>query len=217
MTETVTEKTTVPIARAQDELNKLVQLFQTKEIPGLLAKCVINSPEKPSARWSFGNQLLMLFHGTTDARGFRQWQQVNRYVKKGSHAFYILGPIVRQKEIEDEITHSSQGRIQSRRRSHNSPVPSCVGSMEGTATGFSSTNVEMLSFSYGACASDHLFPRRRAPLLAVSPKLSTKAQPTSRQLSGRCPVTLTSCESSSLTIIRSFLSAASSSTIGSLE
>ena len=29
-------------------------------------------------------------------------------MKKGSRAFYILGPIVRQKEVEDEITHEKK-------------------------------------------------------------------------------------------------------------
>jgi hypothetical protein len=30
--------------------------------------------------------------GTEDARGFKQWKEVNRYVKKGAKAFVILAP-----------------------------------------------------------------------------------------------------------------------------
>jgi hypothetical protein len=98
----------VPLSRAEEQLGKIVALFQSGAVSGLLSKVVIDSPEKPSSKWSFGNQLLMLIHGTTDARGFRQWQSVNRYVKKGSRAFYILGPIIRKKEVDDEVTHEKK-------------------------------------------------------------------------------------------------------------
>jgi hypothetical protein len=42
----------------------------------------------------------MFFADTKDARGIRQWNKVNRYVKKGSKGFYILVPNI--KKIEDE-------------------------------------------------------------------------------------------------------------------
>jgi hypothetical protein len=71
----------------------VVQLFSSKQLPDLCAKALINAPAKPSSRWSFGNQLLMLLAGTNDARGFRQWQEVGRTVSRGSKAFYILGPV----------------------------------------------------------------------------------------------------------------------------
>jgi hypothetical protein len=44
----------------------------------------------------------MFLSGTQDGRGFRQWNQVNRYVKKGSKAFHILVPYI--KKTEDEHT-----------------------------------------------------------------------------------------------------------------
>ena len=87
------------------ELQKIVELFSSKTFPETCAKAFINSPMKPCAKWSFGNQLLMLFAGTDDARGFRQWQEVNRWPRKGSRAFYIFGPVIRTKEVEDEKTH----------------------------------------------------------------------------------------------------------------
>ena len=79
--------------RANSELQKVVQLFSSKQLPDLCAKALINSPAKPSSRWSFGNQLLMLLAGTNDARGFRQWNEVGRSVSKGAKAFFILGPV----------------------------------------------------------------------------------------------------------------------------
>ena len=37
----------------------------------------------------------MLLAGTGDARGFRQWKEVDRHVTKGARCFYILGPSVK--------------------------------------------------------------------------------------------------------------------------
>ena len=44
----------------------------------------------------------MFFSGTNDARGFRQWQEVGRHVKKGSKAFTILAPRFIKKDTEDQ-------------------------------------------------------------------------------------------------------------------
>jgi hypothetical protein len=46
----------------------------------------------------------MLLAGTTDARGFRQWNEARRWVSKGAKAFWILGPIRKtvKKTILDE-------------------------------------------------------------------------------------------------------------------
>lgn len=100
--------------RANSELEKIVQLFSSKQLPDLCAKALINAPEKPSSKWSLGNQLLMLLAGTTDARGFRQWNEAGRWVSKGTKAFWILGPVRKkvrakktvldeQRETKDEI------------------------------------------------------------------------------------------------------------------
>jgi hypothetical protein len=43
--------------RANSELEKIVQLFSSKELPDLCAKALISAPEKPSSKWSLGNQL----------------------------------------------------------------------------------------------------------------------------------------------------------------
>lgn len=99
--------------RADSELEKIVQLFSTRELPDLCVKALINSPAKPSSKWSFGNQLLALLAGTADARGFRQWQKAGRSVRKGAKAIHILGPVSKKVrrpqsditgETEDEYT-----------------------------------------------------------------------------------------------------------------
>ena len=89
---------------ALEELEKIVQLFSSKELPNTCAKALIDSIEKPSSSWSLGNQILMVIHGTSDARGYRQWQEVNRYVRQGAKAFYILGPIIVKRKVIDEET-----------------------------------------------------------------------------------------------------------------
>ncbi len=81
-------------------LNDIVEHFSNKEFAETCAKAFISAEEIPSSSWSLGNQVLMLFSGTTDARGYRQWEQVRRHVKKGSKAIYILIPM--QKRIKDK-------------------------------------------------------------------------------------------------------------------
>ena len=85
--------------RAAVELEKIVALFSTTQLPDLCAKAIIASPDKPSSKWSFGNQILMLLAGTEDARGFKQWNEVGRYVRKGAKAFRILGPVFVRKPL----------------------------------------------------------------------------------------------------------------------
>ena len=86
--------------RAGTELEKIVRLFSTTQLPDLCAKALINTREKPSSKWSFGNQILALLAGTDDARGYRQWMDAGRYVRKGSKAFYILGPVFVKKRLD---------------------------------------------------------------------------------------------------------------------
>ena len=43
----------------------------------------------------------MFLSGTGDARGFRQWKQADRWVKKGAKAVYILVPCFK-KQVDDE-------------------------------------------------------------------------------------------------------------------
>ena len=87
--------------RANAELDRIVQLFSTTQLPDLCAKALISAPEKPSSKWSLGNQILMLLAGTTDARGYRQWQETGRHVRQGSKAFHILGPVYTKKQIQN--------------------------------------------------------------------------------------------------------------------
>jgi len=86
--------------KANLELGKIVQLFSSTQLPDMCAMAVINAPEKPSSKWSMGNQFLMILAGTADARGYKQWQEVGRHVKTGAKAFRILGPVLIRKPLE---------------------------------------------------------------------------------------------------------------------
>ena len=90
---------------AQKIVKTLVSRFQSGDIAPLIEIATLKLTDEnciPAARWSICNQLLAFMQtGELDCRGFRQWQQVRRYVKKGSHAAYILGPVT-IKDAESE-------------------------------------------------------------------------------------------------------------------
>jgi len=89
--------------KAQVCLQKIVELFQQGDVPKALAVATIPpQSDIPSAQWSLGNRILQFLADTSDARGFRQWQEVGRKVKKGSKAFHILGPRVKVVTDKDE-------------------------------------------------------------------------------------------------------------------
>ena len=78
--------------RVKTVLNTIIDKFKSGEIPEAVAMASYPIPDIPSSKWSFTNRTLMFLSGTGDARGYRQWQEVNRYVKKGARAIYILVP-----------------------------------------------------------------------------------------------------------------------------
>jgi len=86
--------------RVKNVLNSILQKFETGDIPEAIAYSMFPFPDVPSARWSLLNRTLMFLSGTMDARGIRQWNKVNRFVKKGSKCLYILVPYI--KNIEDK-------------------------------------------------------------------------------------------------------------------
>jgi hypothetical protein len=85
---------------ALQTLQKVVNAFSTKEFPQVCKKAYLST--KPSNKWSFGNQILMLVSGTADARTYLQWRDAGRYPKKDSKAIYILGPKIIHKKQTDE-------------------------------------------------------------------------------------------------------------------
>lgn len=107
------QDTTNTIDKAQDAINQLLDMFQNDDMPAAIARTVIkrmaDDVDTPSAKWSLGNQLLMMLAGTEDARGFHQWQDVGRSVKKGAKSFRILAP--RVITVEDKETGEKRPQV----------------------------------------------------------------------------------------------------------
>lgn len=82
-------------------VNKIINLFQKGNVPESIAIVTFPPFDVPSCKWSISNRIIMVMSGTSDARGFKQWQQMNRHVKPKEKAFYILGPRMVKKESED--------------------------------------------------------------------------------------------------------------------
>ncbi|KUK40537.1 MAG: hypothetical protein XD69_1409 [Clostridia bacterium 62_21] len=95
--------------RAREALHRLLKMFESGDLPEAIARSLIwpkDGAARPCDRWSLGNRLLMLAAGTEDARGYRQWQEVGRQVKKGAKAIYIFAPVTKKKTVKviDEET-----------------------------------------------------------------------------------------------------------------
>ncbi len=98
---------------AQEVGQRIVEAFQQPErLPQALAPIFIHRKDDvPCRKWSWHNQLVAALSGTTDARGFRQWDEVKRKVKKGSKAIWILAPCVKNLKDKNDRGEEVQHRI----------------------------------------------------------------------------------------------------------
>jgi hypothetical protein len=89
--------------KAEEAADDILRAFRhPTTLPQPLAQIFVHRKDNlPCRSWSWRNQLLVALHGFSDARGFRQWEQVRRRVKKGEKAFRILSPVARTVEDED--------------------------------------------------------------------------------------------------------------------
>ena len=90
--------------QAEGIAQSIVRAFEdANSLPKPLAQIFIHRKDASHfSKWSWGNQLLVILRGFSDARGFQQWHDVGRWVKKGEKAFHILGPV--KKKITDKET-----------------------------------------------------------------------------------------------------------------
>lgn len=93
-------------ANVKNILESILERFKIGDIPTAVAFSLLPTADVPSAKWSLLNRTLMFLAGTKDARGIRQWNQANRYIKKGAKAFYILVPCFRK--VEDAQTGKTE-------------------------------------------------------------------------------------------------------------
>lgn len=86
--------------KVKQTLNSILEIFKSGDIPKAVSFAVFPPFGIPSSKWSFLNNIILWLNGTNDARGFRQWEQVGRYVKKGAKAIYIFAPKVKLEKID---------------------------------------------------------------------------------------------------------------------
>jgi hypothetical protein len=90
-------------------MGTLLKMFYEDNLDRV-ARAVFKGNTIPSDNWSFINRILMYLQNTEDARGFNQWKEAGRYVKKGSKAFYIIAPLF--KKIEKMVeTKTESGEV----------------------------------------------------------------------------------------------------------
>ena len=87
--------------KVKEVLNQIIEKFESGDIPEAVAYSMFPIPDLPCARWSLLNRTLVFLSGSMDARGYRQWNRANRFVKKGTKAIYILVPYFRKDEKDE--------------------------------------------------------------------------------------------------------------------
>jgi hypothetical protein len=88
--------------KVKQVLQSIVERFENGDIPEVISYSTFPISNIPAAKWSLLNRMLMFIADTSDARGFRQWQNVGRHVNKGAKAFAILAPRFIKTQAEDD-------------------------------------------------------------------------------------------------------------------
>lgn len=98
--------------QSQEAANNILNVFRSGTLPAALAPVFIHRRDAvPCRAWSWSNQLLTALAGHSDARGFRQWLDAGRAVRKGERAFQILGPITIKRCERDSETGEKHERM----------------------------------------------------------------------------------------------------------
>lgn len=82
-------------------LDSIIEVFQSGKIPEAIAISTFPRIVCPCQNWSLLNRILVYLSNTDDARGYKQWQEAKRFVKKGAKAFSILVPIFKKEKIQN--------------------------------------------------------------------------------------------------------------------
>lgn len=98
--------------RAEEAAQRILLAFERGNLPKALAPVFINRTDNvPCRAWSWSNQLLAALCGYDDARGFRQWQQVGRTVKKGEKGFAIMVPMLGSRETTNAAGEAEKAKF----------------------------------------------------------------------------------------------------------
>jgi hypothetical protein len=98
---------------ASKAANQILAAFENGNLPQAIAYSTFTPPANiPAFRWTARNRALAFLQMTGDARGYQQWKEAGRNVKKGSKAIYILGPVMKKSNQVIEIENPETGEIQ---------------------------------------------------------------------------------------------------------
>lgn len=89
-------------------MSKVVEKFRTGDLsPAVDLARIRLDEDAPAREWTWNNRVMAYAQtGDADVRGYNQWQDAGRHVKKGEKAAYILAP--RMATVEDEDGEESQ-------------------------------------------------------------------------------------------------------------
>jgi hypothetical protein len=91
--------------KAQKSLNKVIARFRSGDLGPVVEVALLKRKGAPVPfdKWSFGNKVMAYLQsgGSTDLRGYNQWREAGRQVKKDSYASFILVPRVIKKEKDN--------------------------------------------------------------------------------------------------------------------
>jgi len=88
--------------KVKPTLELILELFRSGNVPRAVAVATFPPFDVPSNSWSLCNRILMALNGSSDCRGYQQWREVDRYVRKGSKAVHILAPWLAGKRVKDD-------------------------------------------------------------------------------------------------------------------
>ncbi|HBL26181.1 MAG TPA: hypothetical protein DD490_05025 [Acidobacteria bacterium] len=98
--------------KAQAAAQEILTAFEEGSIPKALARMFVHrNHDVPCRSWSFSNRLLAALRGHFDARGYRQWQEVGRFVKAGERSFSILVPCMYKAKEDDPAREIQAGDL----------------------------------------------------------------------------------------------------------
>jgi hypothetical protein len=99
--------------KAETAATEILNAFRNPQgLPSALAPIFIRRKDNiPCRQWSWSNQLLVAIRGYSDARGFRQWNEIGRFVRKGEHGFPILVPLTKRVEQADKESGEKSDRF----------------------------------------------------------------------------------------------------------
>lgn len=161
--------TTAKKDKAKIELQKLLDLFESGDVPEAVTKVLLPPRDVPSAEWSLANRMLCLLSGTDDARGYRQWENIGRNVKKGTKSFRILAPSFRKSKSNEQ--KAGQLLIDM------GAAPKPAGDVNFILTGFRAVPVFRYEDTEGEAINRQEYePRKLPPLADVAERFGCKVE-----------------------------------------